>query len=147
MVSEDTAKAFKVHPTIASKAGINFRAANGGVIKNFGQRQLYGFTNENDEFKMNVQVTDAERNLASFGKMVKQGNDVILSEKGSFIKNQKTGKVINLNMKNGCPTFDMWIQRADQYGKYGVLHVDGEADIKDSELTRLFRGWRTTFES
>ena len=57
--------------------------------------------NENDEFKMNVQVTDAERNLASFGRMVKQGNDVILSEKGSSIKNQRTGKVINLNMKNG----------------------------------------------
>ena len=121
VVSKDTAKAFKVHPTIASKAGINFRAANGGVIKNFGQKQLYGFTNENDEFRTNVQVTDAQRNLASFGKMVKQGNDVILSEKGSFIKNQKTGKVINLNMKNGCPTFDMWIKRADQYGKYGNI--------------------------
>ena len=64
---------------------------------------LYGFTNENDEFKMNVQVTDAERNLASFGKMVKQGNDVILSERGSFIKNQRTGKVINLNMKKRLP--------------------------------------------
>ena len=88
---------------------------------------------------MNVQVTDAERNLASFGKMVKEGNEVILSENGSFIKNQKTGKVINLNMKNGCPTFDMWIKRADQYGKYGVLNVDGEADIKDSELTSTFQ--------
>ena len=63
-IAEAEAKAFKVHPTIASKAGINCRAANGGIIKNFGQRQLYGFTNENDEFKMIVQVTDAERNLA-----------------------------------------------------------------------------------
>ena len=88
---------------------------------------------------MNVQVTDAERNLASFGKMVKQGNDVILSEKGSFIKNQKTGKVLNLNMENGCPQFDMWIQRADQFGKYGVLNVDGGADIKDSELNSSFQ--------
>ena len=33
VVSKDTAKAFKVHPTIASKAGINFRAASGGVIE------------------------------------------------------------------------------------------------------------------
>ena len=71
--------------------------------------------------------------------MVKQGNDVILSEKGSFIKNQKTGKVINLNMKIGCPQFDMWVERADQFGKYGVLNVDGEADIKDSELTSSFQ--------
>ena len=77
--------------------------------------------------------------MASFGKMVKQRNDVILSEKGSFIKNQKAGKVINLNMQNGCPQFDMWIKRADQYGKYGVLNVDGEADIKDSELTSSFQ--------
>ena len=70
---------------------------------------------------------------------MKQGNDVILTEKGSFSKNQKTGKVINLNMENGCPQFDMWIHRADQYGKYGVLNVDGEADIKDSELTSSFQ--------
>ena len=71
--------------------------------------------------------------------MVKQGNDVILPERGCFIKNQRTGKVINLNMKNGCPTFDMWVQRADKYGKYGVLNVDGEADIKDSEVTSIFQ--------
>ena len=48
-------------------------------------------------------------------------------------------------MKNGCPTFDMWIKRADQYGKYGVLNVNGEADIKeeadikDSELSSTFQ--------
>ena len=80
---------------------------------------------------MDCQVAGVKKNLASFIKMVNEDNDVVLSKKGSFIKNVPTGKVIALDIKNGTPEFDVWVKKAEAIGKFGVLNVDGEADIKD----------------
>jgi hypothetical protein len=125
VINKESAKAFKLHETPASKAGIGFRAANNTLIKNYGEKRLTGFTDKNDDFSMNVQVTDVKRNLASFNKMVEQGKDVILSQKGSFIKDPKSGKVINLNMDKGTPTFDVWVPKSFAHPNvYSVLGSD-----------------------
>ena len=92
---------------------------------------MNGITDRNDEFRMSVNVTDCKRNLASFNKMVEDGNDIVLSNKGSFIKHIKSGKVINLRMDKGTPEFDVWVKKANNMGQYGVLNVEGEADIED----------------
>ena len=131
VITQDTGKAFNLEATAASKSGLNYRAASGTPIANYGQRSLKGFTNTGDSFKMDCQVAGVKKNLASFIKMVNEDNDVILSKKGSFIKNVPTGKVIALDIKNGTPEFDVWVKKAEAIGKYGVLNVDGEADIKD----------------
>ena len=41
VINKESAKAFKLHETPASKAGIGFRAANNTLIKNYGDR-IYG---------------------------------------------------------------------------------------------------------
>ena len=43
-------------------------------------------------------------------KMVKEGNDIVLSQKGSFIKNVKNGKIIKLDLDSGTPQFDVWVK-------------------------------------
>ena len=137
VINKDTANGFKTYDTPASRAGIGFRAANNSVIKNYGQKKLSGITDRNDEFRMSVNVTDCKRNLASFNKMVEDGNDIVLSNKGSFIKHIKSGKVINLRMDKGTPEFDVWVQKGfperRNMGRFGVLNVNGEADIVDKE--------------
>jgi len=50
-------------------AGIRITAANGTKIKNHGKGNVPGSIETNDEFKMNVEVTDAKR-LASVPKIV-----------------------------------------------------------------------------
>ena len=70
-------------------------------------------------------------------KMVNEGNDIVMSKKGSFIKNVSNGKVIKLNLDKGTPQFDVWVKKAKQLGQYGVLNVEGEADIDDSAFRRL----------
>ena len=137
VITPETGKAFEVQPTAASKAGFGFRAANGTPIKIFGERKLNGVTDGGDAFKMNCQVTDVKKNLASFVKMVNEGNDIVMSKKGSFIKNVSNGKVIKLNLDKGTPQFDVWVKKAKQLGQYGVLNVEGEADIDDSAFRRL----------
>ena len=72
--------------------------------------------------------------------MVNEGNDIVLSKKGSFIKNPASGKIIQLNLENGTPQFDVWEQKVNEeaekkpIGRYGVLNLNGEADIPDEEL-------------
>ena len=78
VITPETGRSFEVKPTAASKAGLGFRAANGTPIKIFGERKLHGVTDGGDAFKMNCQVTDVKKNLASFVKMVNEGNDTVI---------------------------------------------------------------------
>ena len=52
---------------------------------------------------MSVNVTDCKRNLAAFDQMAEDDNDIVLSNKGSFTKITKPGKVINMGMDRGTP--------------------------------------------
>ena len=143
-ITRDTAAGFKLTSTPAPRAGLNFRAANGTVIKNFGEKRLRGVAGDDVNFNMTVQVADVKKNLASFVKMVNDDNDIVLSKKGSFIKNVPTGKMIKLNLDKGTPQFDVWVKKASEMGQYGVFNAEGEADIKDSEVS-VFGGWKCTF--
>ena len=62
-----------------------------------------------------------------------------MSKKGSFTKNVSNGKIIKLDLQKGTPQFDVWVKKANEMGQYGVLNVDGEADIKDHELSAFQR--------
>jgi len=139
VITKEAGKAFEVKPTPASIAGFGFRAANGTPIKIYGERKLNGVTTDGEAFKMSCQVTDVKKNLASFVKMVNEGNDIVMSKKGSFIKNVSNGKIIKLDLQKGTPQFDVWVKKANEMGQYGVLNVDGEADIKDHELSAFQR--------
>ena len=83
---------------------------------------------------MNCQVTDVKKNLASFVKMVNEGNDIVMSQKGSFIKNVSNGKVIKLDLNKGTPQFDVWVKKSEENG---VANVENEGIIDDSAFRRL----------
>ena len=44
----------------------------------------------------------------------------------------------------GTPEFDLWVKKASQVGKHGVLNVNGGADIQDSELSAFQRLEKST---
>jgi hypothetical protein len=141
VITKSDAKAFKLHESQMSKAGIGFSAANGTPISNYGSKHLNGITENNLKFNMQANVTDVNKNLASIPKILKEGSDVFLSiAKGSYIKNEKAGAQIPLRIKeNGMPEFDLWVQRSNHLGQFGMLNVNGEADIKDSDLSSFQR--------
>ena len=96
---------------------------------------------------MVCQVTDCMKNLASLVKMEREGNDIVLSMKGSYIKNVKSGVVIPMNIESGIPQFDVWVKREEDKqkdrrtntGQYGVRNENGEADIPDSQVSAFTR--------
>ena len=61
-------------------------------------------------------------------------------KKGCFILNEEKGIKIPMRLeRGGTPEFDVWVKKAAKTGQFGVLNVDGEADIveKDSAFRRL----------
>ena len=81
---------------IFSKNGINFAAANGTPIANFGQRSLKGVTGDWCPIEADVQVAEVTRNLASAMRIVKAGNRIVLDETGSYIEDKTTGRQIKI---------------------------------------------------
>ena len=69
--------------------------------------------------------------------MVNEGNDIVMSKKGSFIKNVSNGKIIKLNLEKGTPQFDVWVKRAEQIEKHGMLNVENEDEVNESAFHRL----------
>ena len=61
--------------------------------------------------------------------MVNEGNDIVMSKKGSFIKNINNGKVIKLDLDKGTPQFDVWVKKA---AENGVANVESEDAINES---------------
>lgn len=64
-----------------SKAGKGYTSASGGTMGDYGGRLLMGRTERKEGFQISIKATDARDNLASFPKIVDEGNDIILSKK------------------------------------------------------------------
>ena len=87
-----TASAFAIEETDNSKKGLNYVAANGSAIKNYGQRRIKGFAGDWAPVEAAVQVAEVKRNLASAMKIMKAGNRIVLDEAGSYIEDKQTGR-------------------------------------------------------
>jgi hypothetical protein len=105
----EAGEAFETKPSIFSKYGINYTAANGTEIKNFGQKTLTGYSNEWTPLSVNVQIADVKSNLAAGMKIVEADNRIVLDASGSYIENKLTGDRIQIRHENGCFVFDMWV--------------------------------------
>ena len=71
---------FNLTPTEASAQGKHYRAANGSIIRNHGQRVVTGRTEEGTLVSMPIQVADVSKVLGSVREMVKSGNRVVFDE-------------------------------------------------------------------
>ena len=95
-----------------SKRGLKYLAANGTGIANYGEKNFAGMSEEGHGVNMMLQVADVKRNLASIIKIVDDGNQVVLDSDGSYIKDKKTGRQINMRREDdGLYEFDLWIQK------------------------------------
>lgn len=99
----------KIEQTDDSRNGKEYTAANGGRIKNEGQKIINFTTDEGEEKKMKVQIAEVTRMLISASKVAKAGNYVSLDVTNPHIKNIKTGRVTKLRHKHGIFLLDIWV--------------------------------------
>jgi hypothetical protein len=122
----EAGEAFETKPSMFSRYGINYTAANGTEIKNFGQKTLTGYSDEWTPLSVNVQIADVKSNLAAGMKIIEADNRIILDASGSYIENKKTGDRIQIRHENGCFVFDMWVTAKNTTGQ-GARRATGQA--------------------
>ena len=102
---------FKVEPTKASQSGQHYRAANGSMIKNYGQRIVSGLNENGKRVGLPIQVADVDKVLGSVREMVNVGNRVVF-DKGSdgkccsYVEHKPTGHKTTIHERNGKFQFD-----------------------------------------
>ena len=87
---------FMINPAEASSAGRHYRAANGSVIRHYGQRVVTGRTEEGTLVSMPIQVADVGKVLGSVREMVNHGNRVAFDKDPngpsiSYLESKSTG--------------------------------------------------------
>ena len=101
---------FPLTETTASKNGINYSAANGSAIKNYGQRILHGGDNNWKRTIMPMQVAQVKKVLVSAAQVCMAGNRCMLdTEEGSWIEDKRTGEITQVEYSDGEFKFDLWI--------------------------------------
>ena len=112
-------QSFKTSESRMSKGGIKYRAANGTPIKNFGEKNLKGWTEEGIPFAFKTQVAEVKTPLGSVYHMVKSGNKVEFDASGGRIINQVTGQIIPIKERGGSYEIDfMASQTKDRFSQH-----------------------------
>jgi hypothetical protein len=90
-----------LEPSIMSRAGRTYRAANGSPIRNFGQVRVPFVSAEGHKCSFPFQVAEVEHALLSVGHLAEAGNRVELGAKGGRIVNIATGRAMALARRGG----------------------------------------------
>ena len=121
----------EVKETTASKAGMKYIAANGSPIGNHGQKTVKGFTDTWSTVNMTMQVADVNKVLASVKRICDAGNRVVFDKNGGKIIDEATGKVTELEEKNGTYIFNMWLPRKKE--RAGIESVNRFAALAEEQ--------------
>ena len=124
---------FNLTPTEASAQGKHYRAANGSVIRNHGQRIITGRTDEGTLVSMPLQVADVSKVLGSVREMVKSGNRVVFDEDAngnciSFLECKATNVKTAIKERNGTYQFDIRVPKGKGGGVEEVTRSNGAAN-------------------
>ena len=89
---ENTARNIPLMETEASRQGQTCHTADGGVIKNKGEKIVTMYSEDGDQFRARYQITDVTRPLNSISRVCDQGNNVLFTKTGGWIINHESGR-------------------------------------------------------
>ena len=75
---QEFAKTFEMKETAVSERGVGLVAANGSGIKNYGEKQIIGHTEDGEGVSLRIQCADAKKVLGSAREMNVGGNAIVL---------------------------------------------------------------------
>ena len=96
VLNEGSVPSVQTKPSMGSRTGVGFLAANGDKIPNQGEKKLRVITQEGLERSMLFQVAQVTKPLGSVSKICKKGHRVVFNDDGSYIENKITGEYMNL---------------------------------------------------
>ncbi len=93
---------------------VNYKAASGKILSSRGAKTILGEAGGCKK-KLEFQVADIHKPLASLRKIVRKGHRVVLDDGepgGGYIMNKATGDKVELRVQNEVYVFDFWVDLA-----------------------------------
>ena len=118
VLSPTMAKLYKVEPSEASLAGVEYEVANGERLANLGQKVMAVYTEEGTLRGMTAQVADVSKMLMSVRHLCKSGHAVVFDEDGSMIINKTTGEVNKIADDGVNYLMKLWAVPPDELADY-----------------------------
>ena len=109
----------ELRPSVMSKAGKSYVAANGTEIPNLGEKDVTFLTDEGFACGIPIQCANVAKPLISAAQLAEAGNEVSFNKKYGKIVNLTTRKTIHLHRKGGVYVLRMWV-RADPKDEAGT---------------------------
>ena len=118
------ANKFPIRETRASRAGLDYRAANGTRIKNYGEKRITGKSKTGTPISLTMQCADVTKVLGSASRITEADNTVIFSNGKSAIIKDPGAKIANkiiseadrnttteLRKDKGVYKFDIYVEK------------------------------------
>ncbi len=103
----------------ASLRGVSYEVANGGIIRNTGQKNCIVQTNGGTAKLLSFQVCDVHKPLLAVSRLCEAGNAVVFHPAWSYIENLKTGERTTLVEREGLYELKVWMRAAKDFGRPG----------------------------
>ena len=103
---------FALVETDLSKSGPGFKAANGSLIKHFGQRAIRGIGDQYQRLHLTAQIADVKNTLGSVYQMVRAGNTVHFESGNCYVQHNQSGQRTPIEEKNGMFEIGIWVPRS-----------------------------------
>ena len=104
-----------IESTWASQEGYCYRAANGQLLPNLGERKIRGVTQEGSAVGLTFQVAEVTKVLGSVSKFCEAGNRVVFDDsdpEGSYIMNKSTGVRTKMHKSDGVYKIPVWMRKS-----------------------------------
>jgi hypothetical protein len=91
----------------------SYAAADGTLLPNEGKKTLTGLTTSGKKMRMDWQLADITKPLASVSRLCERGHRVVFDdaeEGGGFIEHKTTGARTALRKSRGVYEFDVWVK-------------------------------------
>ena len=104
-----------IESTWASQEGYCYRAANGQLLPNLGERQVRGVTQEGVAVGLTVQVAEVTKALGSVSKFCEAGNRLVFDDddpEGGYIENKSIGVRARMQKHDGVYKIPIWVRKS-----------------------------------
>jgi len=111
VINPDLAKMFETKPTERSLKGSYYEAANGTPIKNYGEKDVVGQTEDGSDIGITFQAADVKGTLGAVQKICAAGNYVLFDDTGGIIINKTSGKKTGFELnEKGIYALKIWVK-------------------------------------
>ena len=113
------------------REGMNYRAANGTTMPNYGEQRLCWESEEGQRGGINIQITDVTKVLASVGKICEAGNRVVFEPDGGFIERIKDGNRTQFKRKGAVYVLETWVRARNSEDQIAAVESNSDFSWQD----------------